>query len=234
MLIRLLLPLLLALSLPAVADEAYIKKAIEARMPGAKVENVAKTPYLGLYEVQVGEELLYVDEQVNYIFVGNVHDGQTLENLTEARMRAMNRIKFSDLPLNQSIKIVKGKGTRQLAYFTDPNCPYCKRLDQELAKMDDLTLYVFLYPILSPDSVNKSQAVWCAKDRGQAWTALMLEGKAPSGKAGCETPIQKNLQIGQKLRVKATPTLFFANGERVAGAMPADELNKLLDRAHAK
>lgn len=234
MLIRLLLlPLLFALSLSALADEAAIKKAVEARMPGAKVAGVVQTPYAGLYEVQVDGNLLYVDEQVRYILVGSLYDGQTLDNLTEARMRAINRIKFSDLPFSQSIRIVKGKGTRQLAYFSDPNCPYCKRLEHVLAGMDDLTLYVFLYPILSPDSMTKSQAIWCARDRAQAWTSFMLDGKALGNKTDCDTPVRKNLQLGQKLGVRATPTLFFVNGERVAGALGAEDLNKLLDGAQA-
>lgn len=230
----LLCVLSLALCAPAFADEASIKKAIEARMPGAKVESVSKTPYSGLYEVQIGNEILYADRDAEYIFIGSVHDGETLENLTEARARALSAIKFEDLPLDQAFKIVNGKGTRKLAYFTDPNCPYCKRMDQELTKVPDLTVYVFLYPILSPDSMTKSQGVWCSADRGKAWLGLMLEDKLPTAKGSCDTPILKNLQLGQKLRVKGTPALFFPNGERVSGAITADEVEKLLAQSAAK
>lgn len=222
-----------AVSLPAVANEATIKQAIEARMPGAKVESVRKTPYLGgLYEVQVGNELLYTDADAQHLFVGSVHDGETLENLTEARLRVLNQIKFSDLPFEQAFKLVNGKGTRQLAYFTDPNCPYCKRMDQELAKVSDVTVHVFLYPILSPDSVKKSQSVWCSKARDKAWTALMLDGKEPTAGSDCDTTaVLKNLQLGRSMRVNGTPTLFFTNGERVSGAITAAEVEDLLKRA---
>ncbi|HEY9381834.1 MAG TPA: DsbC family protein [Burkholderiales bacterium] len=234
MLRSLLCTLLLALCFQAHADETSIKKSIEARMPGAKVENVSKSPYLGLYEVQVGNEILYTDADAEYVFVGSVHDGQTLENLTEARLRALNKINFDDLPFGQAFKLVNGKGTRKLAYFTDPNCPYCKRMDHELVKVPDLTVYVFLYPILSSDSMTKAQAVWCSADRGKAWSALMLEGKSPTAKGSCDTPIQKNLQLGKKLRVNGTPALFFHNGERVSGAITAEEVGKLLAQSAAK
>ena len=224
---------LAALSLPALADEAKIKQVIEARLPGAKVENIVKTPYLGLYEVQVGNEVVYTDAEANYIFVGNVHDGDTLENLTEARLREMNRVDFGAFPLDQAFKIVNGKGTRKLVYFSDPNCPYCKRMDKELAAVPDLTIHVFLYPILSPDSMAKSQKVWCSTDRGKAWQALMLEGKAPAADGNCETPILKNLQLGQQLRIRGTPALFFPNGERVSGAITGKEVEDLLTKPAA-
>jgi len=230
----LLCALTLSLSAPAFADEAAIKKVIEARMQGAKVEKITKTPYSGLYEVQIGNEVLYTDAQANYIFVGNVHDGQTLENLTEARLQELNKVDFDRFPLDQAIKLVNGKGTRQLVYFSDPNCPYCKRMDKELQAIEDLTVYVFLYPILSPDSMAKSQKVWCSPDRAKAWQGWMLEGKAPAGEGNCETPILNNLQLGQQLRIRGTPALFFPNGQRVSGAITADEVRDLLTRAAAK
>ena len=222
--------LALALCLPALADEAAIRQAIEARMPGAKVQSVVQTPYAGLYEVQIGNEILYSDADAKFLFVGSVHDGQTLENLTEARLRELGSIKFEDLPFEQSFKIVNGNGARQLAYFTDPNCPYCKRMDQELTKVPDVTVHVFLYPILSPDSVSKSQSVWCSENRAKAWQDLMLSGRAPTAKPTCDTPVLKNLQLGQKLRVRGTPALFFSNGQRVGGAITAPEVIQLLEQ----
>ncbi|MFO7188658.1 MAG: DsbC family protein [Pseudomonadota bacterium] len=222
------------LAVPASADEAAIKRAIEARLPGAKVESVTQTPYFGLYEVQIGNEILYTDGKAEYLFVGNIHKGENLENLTEARLRELNRVDFAKLPFDQAFKIVNGKGTRKLAYFSDPNCPYCKRMDKELTQVKDVTIYVFLYPILSQDSMTKSQAVWCSPDRAKAWLALMLENKAPTAQPDCDTPVLKNLQLGQKLRVRGTPALFFADGERVSGAVPAAQVEELLAKAAAK
>lgn len=219
------------IAVPAVAQEASIKQTIESRMQGAKVDSVTKTAYLGLYEVRIGDDLIYTDEKVSYIFVGSIRDGRTFENLTEARLNALNAVKFEDLPLNQAFKIVKGKGTRQLAYFSDPNCPYCKRFDKDLAQLDDVTIHVFLYPILSPDSNTKARAVWCSPDRAKAWTELMLKGMAPTSDGKCDTPIDKNLALGQKLRVSGTPTVFLINGQRVPGAVPLAQLTKLLDQA---
>lgn len=230
----LLCALTLVFSAVAVADEAKIKKVIEERLTGAKVEKIVKTPYLGLYEVQIGSEVLYTDADAHYIFVGNVHDGQTLENLTEARLRELNKVDFGQFPLDQAIQLVNGKGTRKLVYFSDPNCPYCKRMDKELTQVEDVTIYVFLYPILSPDSMAKSQKVWCSTDRAKAWQTLMLEGKEPGGDGNCSTPILKNLELGQKLRIRGTPALFFANGERVSGAITAKEVEDLLSKAGAK
>ena len=236
MLKRLVLPLLLAplLALAQAAEpagkltsEAIIKNTLESRLGGIKVEAVAKTPYLGLYEVRVGGEILYTDEKMNYLFSGNIIDAKTMQNITEKRLRELTAVKWENLPLDAAFKTVRGNGKRTLAVFSDPNCPYCKRFEKDLAKVDDITIYTFLYPILSPDSHEKSKAVWCSADKSKAWSELMLKGTVPAA-ARCDTPIEKTLQLGRKYRVTGTPTLVFANGERVPGAIPAEQLEKLL------
>jgi thiol:disulfide interchange protein DsbC len=189
--------------------------------------------------VRVGTEegirIVYTDERADHIFVGNIFDNRTQTDLTEARMRKLNAIRFADLPLAQAFKLVRGKGTRQLAYFSDPRCPYCRRLDQELAKLDDVTVHVFLVPIIAPDSAAVSKAVWCAPDRGKAWLELMLNKvEPPAPKANCATPIEKNLALSRKYRINGTPTLVFADGQRVAGLMSASRLAKLLEEASPK
>lgn len=215
------------------ADEQSIKQIVEARMPGVSVQSVQKTPYFGLYEVRAGDDLFYTDDAVTYIFVGNVHDGKTLEDLTEARMRKLTAIPFNALPLDQAFKMIKGKGTRQIAYFADPNCGYCKRLEHTLARLDDTTVYVFLYPILSPDSTIKAQAVWCSADRPKAWRDWMISGVVPKAKKDCTSPIERNLEIGRKYKINVTPTLVFENGMRAPGALPLEQLNQLLAEAEA-
>lgn len=208
-------------------SEAIIKRTLAARLGGAKVDSVAKTPYLGLYEVRVDNEILYTDEKMSYIFSGNIIDGKNLQNLTEKRLRELSGIKWENLPLESAVKTVRGNGKHTLAVFSDPNCPYCKRFEKDLAKVDDITIYTFLYPILSQDSHEKSKAVWCSADKSKAWSELMLSGTVPAA-GSCDTPIEKNLALGRKYRIAGTPTLVFANGERVPGAIPQAQLEKLL------
>jgi thiol:disulfide interchange protein DsbC len=234
---RLVVALSLLVPLPALAQggdaagklssEAVIKRAIESRLSGAKVDAVTKTPYLGLYEVRMENEIIYTDEKISYIFTGNIIDARNMQNLTEKRLRDLTAIKWESLPLDTAVKTVRGNGKRTLAVFSDPNCPYCKRFEKDLAKINDITIYTFLYPILSQDSRDKSKGVWCSADRSKAWNDLMLEGTAPAT-ARCDTPIEKTLELGRKYRINGTPTLVFANGERVPGAIPQAQLEKLL------
>ncbi len=231
-----LLIALLGLAAAARADEAAIRKAVEALLGDeAKVEGISKAGVLGLYEVRFvtpeGTRILYADENGTYVFVGSVIDAKTQNDITEARVRKLNAVRFEDLPLAQAFKIVRGKGTRQLAYFSDPRCPYCRKFDQELMRVDDVTVHVFMIPIIAPDSAAISKAVWCSPDRSKAWLDLMLKGVQPAAKATCDTPIEKNLALSRKHGINGTPTLIFADGQRVSGWMPADRLSKMLDAA---
>jgi thiol:disulfide interchange protein DsbC len=211
------------------ADEADIKKAMEAKL-GAKVESVAKSGYLGLYEVYSEGNILYTDEKMTaFIAGGQLIDGKTMKNVTEERMRKLTAIKFSELPLDRAIKQVRGDGKRVLATFEDPNCGYCKRLAKDLLKLDNVTIYTFLYPILSEDSIRKSKQIWCSADRAKAWNDWMVEGRAPAGKDDCDTAaITKNQEYGRRLGISGTPTMFFADGERVPGAMPLAKIEQKL------
>ena len=209
------------------STENIIKHALEGRLGGVKVDTVTKTPYLGLYEVRVGTEIIYTDAKMTYIFSGNIIDAKTMQNLTQKRMNELNAIKWDDLPLDAAFKTVHGNGKRLLAVFVDPNCPYCKRFEKDLAKVDDITVYTFLFPILSQDSKQKAQAIWCSADKSKAWNDLMLNGKVPAA-ASCNTPIEENMQFARKNNITGTPTLVFANGERVPGAVSAEQLEKML------
>lgn len=210
------------------AQESAVKKLIEPKLgQGVKVDSVVKTPYSGLFEVRVGSDILYTDEKAQYLFVGNVLDAKSGTNYTKARTDELSKIKFSDLPLESALKMVKGDGKRVIAVFEDPNCGYCKRFRKTLAGMDNITVYTFLYNILSEDSTVKSKNVWCSADRNKAWDEWMLNGKAPSAApANCATPNEKILALGQKLRVNGTPAIFFADGSRVPGAMDAKGLEE--------
>jgi thiol:disulfide interchange protein DsbC len=211
------------------ADEASVKRAVEARFAGVKVESIARTPYFGLYEMLVGEEIIYTDEKVNYIFNGSVIDARTRRNLTEERLQKLSTIKFDELPLDIAIKQVRGNGKRVVAVFSDPFCPFCKRLDQSLAQMQDTTVYTFLFPILRKDeSPRMATRIWCSADRAKAYYELMLNNKEPGSATDCNAPVDRWLALGQKLAVRATPVSFVPNGQRVVGAR-VEDLQKLMN-----
>jgi thiol:disulfide interchange protein DsbC len=222
--------ILAAAALSASADEASVKRAFEARF-GAKVDSVAKTPYSGLYEVVVGDEIVYTDEKVGYVFTGNIIDAATRRNLTEERQQKLLSIKFEDLPLDQAIKTVRGNGKRVMVIFEDPRCGFCKQFEQNLYQLTDVTVYTMLYPVIAPDSAEISRNIWCAKDPSRAWLDVMLKSVLPSEK-NCATPLDKNLALGKRLRVNGTPTTFLPNGQRIVGAR-FPELVQALDE-HAK
>ena len=210
--------------------EANIKKALEPRLGGAKIESVKQTPYGGLYEVRVAGDILYTDKKGDYLFIGHVYDTKTQRDLTRERIDDINKIKFSDLPLDLALKQVKGDGKRVIAVFEDPNCGYCKRLRQTtLKEIDNVTIYTFMYNILSQDSFEKSKNIWCAPNRVKAWDDWMINGKTPpAAPASCESPNDKVAELGQKLKIQGTPAIFFTDGTRIPGAVDLKTLEAKL------
>ena len=227
-----LLPLACGLlcAVAVMADEAEIRKGMEARL-GTRVESVSKAGYLGLYEVYADGTIFYTDEKMTAVIVnGQLFDAKSMKNVTDERMRKLTAIKFNDLPFERAIKQVRGDGKRVMATFEDPNCGYCKRLAKELLNLNNVTVYTFLYPILSEDSLRKSKQIWCAPDRAKAWNEWMVEGKALTGKDTCDTTaISKNVEYGRDLKITGTPSIFFADGERFPGAMPLANIEKKLN-----
>lgn len=216
--------------------ETNIKKALEPRLGGAKIESVKETPYGGLYEVRVAGDILYTDKKGAYLFIGHVYDAKTSRNLTRERVDEINKIKFNELPFELALKQVKGNGKRVIAVFEDPNCGYCKRLRQTtLKELDNVTIYTFLYNILSEDSFVKSKNIWCAPNRIAALENWMINGKVPpAAPAACETPNDKVLALGQKLRISGTPAIFFADGSRIPGAVDLKALEEKLSSLEKK
>ena len=217
------------LSLSATAQEDAIRKALAERIPQMdKIDEVRPTPMKGLYEVRIGTDLFYTDAKGNYVIQGELIDTKARRNLTEDRINKLTAVDFAELPLKDAFTIVRGDGKRKVAVFEDPNCGYCKRFERDLQNVDNITVYLFLYPILSPDSAEKSRNVWCAKDRVAAWQDMMVREKVPAA-ASCDTAaIQRNLAFGRKHKITGTPTLIFANGSRVPGAISAQEVEKRL------
>jgi thiol:disulfide interchange protein DsbC len=216
-------------------EEADVKRLLQDRFPGLDVASVSKSPYFGLYEVFAGDQIVYTDAKVSYVMVGTVIDPITRVNLTEERLQALKAINVADLPIEQAIKIVRGKGERKFVVFSDADCPYCKQLEKTLEGMDNFTAYVLLYPIdqLHPDAARKSKMIWCSADRPKAWLDFMLKGILPTNDGSCETPLPSLQAVAQKYRVVATPTLVFMDGRVVPGALPKDRLEKELARADA-
>jgi thiol:disulfide interchange protein DsbC len=231
--LKVLLSLIVAIAFPcsALADEASVQKAIEARL-GGKVSGVTKTGHLGLYEIYADGRIFYTDEKVSVIIDGSLIDVQTMTNLTAERMQKLSAIDFSELPLEFAVKQVRGKGERVFATFEDPNCGYCKRLARELASLDNVTQYVFLMPILSPDSLEKAKRIWCATDRAKAWNDWMVDGKAPTGKSDCDTTaVRRAGELGKMMKITGTPTLFFTDGTRIPGAAPLAQIEQKLNES---
>ena len=222
--------LLLVSACYAQSDIATIKKAIAEKFPeaGSNIE-VTKTTF-GWYEVYAGGRLFYTDEDVNYFFLGNIVEAKSMSNITAQRLQKLSAIKFESLPLDFAIKTVRGNGKRKVAVFSDPDCPYCKRLEKDLANVTDVTIYTFLYPIpsLHPDAARKSKAIWCAPNRQKAWDDYMLRGVLAADKS-CDTPIDEIQAVGQKYKMNGTPTLVFADGRVVPGAISTSDMETYLN-----
>ena len=230
---RIILLLLAAFSLNAIASPEQIKKEFEKKYPEIKVDRVTKAGYGDLFEIFAGGEIIYTDEKVSYLLLGTLVDTSNRNNVTETRLQKLTAIKFADLPFEHAIKLVRGNGARKMAVFEDPNCGYCKKFEQDINAMDNITAYIFAYPILAASSVEKSKAVWCSPDRLKAWQDLMLRERAPAAKGTCDNPIDKIVQLGKNLRVTGTPTTFFEDGERISGVMDKDRMEARLTAAKA-
>ena len=221
---------------PASPDIAAIRSALGQRFPGAQINHVAKSSYFGLYEVMLDDNLVYTDASAAYIFVGSMYDTATKQNLTEARSRKLNRVAVDKRPYELAFKRVKGDGSRKLVIFSDADCPFCHRLETEIKGLDNVTIYTFLFPIdqLHPNAAHKSKQIWCSADKAQAWDAFFASGKLPDNKGDCGDPVAKTQALGQSLRINATPTLIFADGTMVPGALPLPQIEKEMTSAEAE
>ncbi len=226
--------LLLFVANSAFGGEAAIRAEMAKKFPYSKIISVSKTPYFGLYEVVFDNQLVYVDEKMTYLFSGNILDLHTMKNLTKAREKQLYAIDFESLPLNLAIKKVKGEGKRKLAVFTDPNCPYCKRLEKEMVNLTNATVYIFVFPIL-PGSEEKARAVWCSNDRLKTWEDYMLRNVEPKSQSACDTSALNAIaKVAKKLGISVTPTVIFDDGMIRPGFMSLELLEENLAEAGQK
>ena len=221
----------LLLSATAQADEDAVRAGMEAFIGAPVVESVKPAGYGELYEVVLRSgELVYTDAEVGFVIDGRLIDTETRRDVTQERLQSLSAIDFESLPLDNAFKLVRGDGSRVFATFEDPNCGYCKRLAAEIASLDDVTVYTFLYPILNPDSERKSRNIWCADDSAHAWNEWMLNEREPE-EASCDSSvIDENVALGRQMRIQGTPTIFLVDGQRLGGYLPADQLDRLLDQ----
>lgn len=223
---------LLLIAVAAQADETAIRKNLTAKLPNARIEHVVKTPYAGLYEVYFDNQIAYTDKDASFMIVGYLIDVPSGQNVTHMRLRKLTAIPVASLPFDLAIKMVKGSGKRQLVVFSDPLCPHCRRLEQELSGLTDVTIYTFLYPIeqLNRGATERARQVWCAPNRAKAWEELLLRNvMPPPAPAGCNDPIARIAEIGAKHGFAATPTLVFADGAVVQQRLPAAQIERLMN-----
>ncbi len=220
-------------STPVDPTATALKATLQSKLgTQANVTDVRKSPIAGLYEITVGKQVIYSDPTGHYLVLGNIRDTTTGQDLTQNRSDEINRIDFAKLPFGDAVKVVHGNGARKIAVFSDPNCPYCHRLEETLQNVKNVTVYTFLYPILSEDSAVKAKQIWCAKEPGKAWENWMLNRTAPPSNGDCNvTALGRNLQRGQDMNVTGTPTIFLADGNRLPGAVSADDLEKAMSAA---
>lgn len=220
----------LSLALDGFAQEAVIRKNLGERLPQLqKIDEVTKSGMPGLYEVRVnGTDILYTDAEGNFVIQGNLIDTRNRRNLTEERIDKLTAVDFSALPFKDAFTIVRGDGRRKMAVFEDPNCGYCKRFEANLQNVNNVTVHLFLYPILGRDSMVKARNIWCARDKGKAWLDWMLRDTTP-GSTSCDAAaLARNVEFGRKYKISGTPTLIFADGSRVPGAIDVQQIEKFL------
>lgn len=225
----------LALSLPAAAQDAEIRKTLAERVPGMnKIDEISPTSVPGLFEVRIGTDLFYADATGNHLIKGELIDTKARRSLTKERLDKITAVDFASLPLQDAIVIVRGDGQRKLAVFEDPNCGYCKRLERDLQNVNNVTVYLFLYPILGADSVQKARSIWCAQDKARAWESAMLKDQVPSAATCDSAAIDRNLAFGRQYRIAGTPTVIFADGVRGRGAMSLQQIEQGLSLAGSR
>lgn len=220
----------------AADDHVELKKTLVQRMPGVRIGPIKASPYAGLYEVVAnGLNVFYTNAKGDIALMGEMIELSTRRNLTKERVAELHTIDFGSLPLDKAIVKVKGDGSRRVALFSDPDCPYCKQLERELSAVTDVTIYTFLFPLPSihPDAIRKAELVWCADDRAKAWDDLMLAGREPAGVKPCETPIREIAQLAESLNISGTPGIVFASGRLVPGSIGRAEIEVNLNATKA-
>lgn len=210
----------------SLANVDTVKSNLTKQHPKLNIENIQTTDMKGIYSGSMDGQVVYVGEDAQHILVGSMYRLSDQKNLTKDLVLKQNSIDWKKLPLQDAVKSVRGNGKRQIAIFSDPNCPYCKQLETELSKLNDVTIYTFIYPIKN-QSIAVSKQVFCEKDSALAWSNLISKGIQLSSKKNCANPVDRNLSLGKSLGLNGTPAIIFSNGFKVMGSHPAQEIEKM-------
>ena len=235
---RALIGALMTFSCIASAGEPDIEMMTKMKKlyPATTFTGITKSPIAGLWEVQMGEQLAYTDASGQYLFLGSVIDLKTQRELTPPRKAEVAptgsapvqpKVAFPSNFLSNAIKTVRGDGSRVVAVFSDPMCPHCISMEREMAKLQNVTIYTFLYPIVAEASKVKSVSIWCSGNREKSWQDAMQANKSPK-LAHCANPINDNLVLGSRLGIQATPALVAADGRLFVGATSMANVDKWL------
>ena len=237
---------ILAIALTVLATTAHagqdesnleaIGNKLRTLYPATQFNDIRPSQLEGIYEVVMGKNVGYTDGEGRYFLFGHVFDMQTQQDLTQQRIDELNKVNFSELPLKDAIKEVRGKGQRKLVVFSDPDCPYCKKLERDLPRLDNVTIYTFPFPLegLHPDAPQKAKSIWCSAKRQSAWHDYLVSNKQPTASQDCANPIDRNIQLGQKLGINGTPTLVAEDGRVMPGAASADQIENWLNQKGGK
>lgn len=212
------------------SEEIALERTLRGLYPSTQITGVRKAGIGGLFEVVMGKNIGYTNSDGRFFIFGHIFDMKTQQDLTAQRLDELNVVNLAELPLKDAIRTVRGDGSRILAVFSDPDCPYCKKLEQELLKLDNVTIYTFLFPLdgLHPDASKKAKSIWCSPDKSAAWRDYMLHDKPPVTGKSCDSPIDRNVRLGQKLNFNGTPTLVASDGRVLPGAAPIEQIEKWL------
>jgi thiol:disulfide interchange protein DsbC len=209
-------------------------QTLRTRFPTIRIMAVQPSPVPGLYQVIAGDQVVYTDASGDHMIVGRMMDTKTRQDMSAQVLDSYYTIDFKSLPFGQAIKIVKGKGEHKIALFADPDCPYCKQLEQNMKSLNNVTVYLFLFPLeqVHPHATADATAIWCSPDRASAWTNWMLNGtQIPTGGSCANDPITNIHALADSLHVHATPTIFLENGKRIDGAVPTSQLEGMIAQA---
>ena len=220
------------INLNVMSGEKELREIIKKTYPELMIKSIQKTNFNDLYEIFIGGQIIYSDENFNFLIVeGRLVDPKTKIDLTSARLEELNKVDFDSLPFKNAIKEERGDGSRRIAVFSDVDCPFCRKLEKEtISKLKDVTIYTFLYPLaIHPDAMNKSKKIWCSENKIIAWNNYMLKNTLPKNDGNCDTPIEANLKLAKKLGISSTPTIIVSSGKRIEGALPYEDFKKYIE-----
>lgn len=211
-----------------------LMQTLQKRFPTVRINSVQPSPVPGLYQVIAGDQVVYTDASGDHMIVGRMMDTKTRQDMSAQALDSFYTIDFKSLPFGEAIKIVKGNGEHKMALFADPDCPYCRQLEQSMQSVTNVTVYLFLFPLeqVHPHAMADATAIWCSPDRASAWTNWMVNRTPiPAGGSCANSPIARISALADSLHVHSTPTIFLENGKRIDGAIPASQLQGMIAQA---